>query len=134
LMAPKHRALFHPDYDRRPRNYTGSADPNASTETLGARGLMRSLAITAGGDLHPALRTLARMLPDDNRLGRLLVSRQDLAARISGEAGEQLGSPARPRINRSLAATGRPMARLIAVRIEHCADETVGARSDAGQC
>ncbi len=46
--------LFHPDYDRRLRNYTGSADLPTSGS---ARGLGIS-AFTAGGELHPALRTM----------------------------------------------------------------------------
>jgi len=46
--------LFHPDYDRRLRSYTGSADlPFFGS----ARGLGVA-AFTAGGELHPALRTM----------------------------------------------------------------------------
>ena len=45
---------LHPDYDRRPRNPTGSAD---LTE-VSARGLNALRVITAGGESHPALRTL----------------------------------------------------------------------------
>ena len=45
--------LFHPDYDRRLRNYTGSADlPERSARGLGIA------AFTAGGEFHPALRTM----------------------------------------------------------------------------
>ena len=40
-------ALFHPDYNRRPWNFTKSADTLAG----------RSRAVTAGGEFHPALRT-----------------------------------------------------------------------------
>ncbi len=46
--------LSHPDYDRRLRNYTESADPE--TGYSGARGL-QALPVTAGGEFHPALRT-----------------------------------------------------------------------------
>src|SRR5690348_2953378 len=53
----RHRALFHPDCHRRLRNCTESADPASLGRETGARGLMRLLAITAGGDFHPALRT-----------------------------------------------------------------------------
>lgn len=53
---------LHPDYDRRPRDHTGSADlgyPQPSRVDLpSARGLCALRAITAGGELHPALRTL----------------------------------------------------------------------------
>lgn len=42
--------LYHPDFNRRPRNFTGSAD----TQNMG-----RSRAITAGGEFHPALRIFA---------------------------------------------------------------------------
>ena len=52
------RALFHPDCDRRPRVHTGSADRIART-AMRARGLVQKYsAITAGGEFHPALRTL----------------------------------------------------------------------------
>jgi hypothetical protein len=43
-------ALFHPDYNRRLWNFTKSADTLAG----------RSRAFTAGGELHPALRTSLR--------------------------------------------------------------------------
>ena len=53
---------LHPDYDRRPRDHTGSADLAAvlhkQFEAPSARGLCVVHAITAGGELHPALRTL----------------------------------------------------------------------------
>ena len=56
------RDLFHPDYDRRPWHLTRSADPAGPDGTAGARGLLQSMpcmpADTAGGELHPALRTL----------------------------------------------------------------------------
>ena len=55
MRAPNPPVLFHPDFDRRLRNRTESADPADSS--AGARGLWRSLAITAGGDFHPAPRT-----------------------------------------------------------------------------
>lgn len=63
-LAPTHGAvLFHPDYHRRLRSRTESADPDGanpqqSGRPSGARGL-RHGAITAGGDFHPALRTEA---------------------------------------------------------------------------
>src|SRR5450755_1041005 len=51
--------LFHPDFNRRLRNRTESADPFSQNE-----GKRRSRAwvlstLTAGGDFHPALRTSA---------------------------------------------------------------------------
>jgi hypothetical protein len=55
MRAPNLPVLFHPDYNRRLRNRTESADP--ADCSAGARGLWRSLAITAGGDFHPAPRT-----------------------------------------------------------------------------
>ena len=45
---------LHPDYDRRPWNHTKSADLAFAS----ARGLDALRAITAGGESHPALRTL----------------------------------------------------------------------------
>src|ERR1700733_4753559 len=58
---PKRPVLFHPDYDRRLRSCTESADPAPCG--AGARGLRRLVAITAGGDFHPALRTSAGTRP-----------------------------------------------------------------------
>jgi hypothetical protein len=55
MRAPNLPVLFHPDCNRRLRNRTESADP--ADCSAGARGLWRSLAITAGGDFHPAPRT-----------------------------------------------------------------------------
>src|SRR6185437_12014362 len=55
--------LFHPDFNRRLRSCTESADPSSSSYVLqeeGARGLeLRIEALTAGGEFHPALRTSA---------------------------------------------------------------------------
>ena len=55
MRAPNLPVLFHPDCNRRLRNHTESADPADCSAS--ARGLWRSLAITAGGDFHPAPRT-----------------------------------------------------------------------------
>jgi hypothetical protein len=55
MRAPNLPVLFHPDCNRRLRNRTESADP--ADCAAGARGLWRLLAITAGGDFHPAPRT-----------------------------------------------------------------------------
>lgn len=53
---------LHPDYDRRPRDHTGSADLDCPqpkrVDQPSARGLCALRAITAGGESHPALRTL----------------------------------------------------------------------------
>src|SRR2546421_11742804 len=49
--------LFHPDFNRRLRNCTESADPSSlGTKALAGLGLS---TLTAGGDFHPALRTSA---------------------------------------------------------------------------
>src|SRR5215212_5502525 len=49
--------LFHPDYNRRLRNRTESADPSY---WRGRRSRAWALStLTAGGDFHPALRTSA---------------------------------------------------------------------------
>src|SRR4030095_14871530 len=50
--------LFHPDYNRRPRNHTESADPSSQAEKKALAGL-GYVTLTAGGDFHPALRTSA---------------------------------------------------------------------------
>src|SRR6267154_1205591 len=52
--------LFHPDFNRRLRNHTESADPSSkSKKALAGLGY---LTLTAGGDFHPALRTSAARL------------------------------------------------------------------------
>jgi hypothetical protein len=49
--------LFHPDFNRRLRNRTESADPSSwRRKALAGLGCF---ALTAGGDFHPALRTSA---------------------------------------------------------------------------
>src|SRR5215471_4200889 len=63
MRAPNLPALFHPDCNRRLRNCTESADP--ADCSVGARGLWRLLAITAGGDFHPAPRTRPDPIPTD---------------------------------------------------------------------
>src|SRR5215211_4738749 len=54
---PPQTVLFHPDYNRRLRNRTESADPS-SWEKKALAGL-GYVTLTAGGDFHPALRTSA---------------------------------------------------------------------------
>src|SRR6201993_707638 len=61
MRAPTLPVLFHPDCNRRLRNCTESAAP--ADCSAGARGLWRSLAITAGGDFHPAPRTRSDQSP-----------------------------------------------------------------------
>src|SRR6202042_3646665 len=54
--------LFHPDFDRRLRSCTESADPsslNSKRKALAGLGFLRRETLTAGGDFHPALRTSA---------------------------------------------------------------------------
>src|SRR6516165_12588358 len=63
MRAPNLPVLFDPDYNRRLRNRTESADPADCAAS--ARGLWRALAITAGGDFHPALRTRSDRNPTD---------------------------------------------------------------------
>jgi hypothetical protein len=54
--------LFHPDFNRRLRNHTESADPSSkSKKALAGLGFV---TLTAGGDFHPALRTSAARLSD----------------------------------------------------------------------
>jgi hypothetical protein len=62
--------LFHPDYDRRLRNSTESADPSRWNGKALA-GLKENL-LTAGGELHPALRTRP-----DRETGQPTVRRSD---------------------------------------------------------
>jgi hypothetical protein len=63
--APRENAgiatvLFHPDFNRRLRNHTESADPSSkSKKALAGLGCF---TLTAGGDFHPALRTSAARL------------------------------------------------------------------------
>jgi len=50
--------LSHPDYDRRLWSYTKSADPNSCNAFVWrSRASMTYAIVTAGGELHPALRT-----------------------------------------------------------------------------
>jgi len=52
--------LFHPDYNRRLRNHTESADPSSPSEKAKkALAGLGYVTLTAGGDFHPALRTSA---------------------------------------------------------------------------
>lgn len=82
-----YRDLFHPDYHRRPRHLTGSARPRGNKgHRERSRALVRTaLAFrtnTAGGELHPALRTLPR------NSGALIVER------VSGLAIGAIGARA----------------------------------------
>ena len=52
----RHSVLFHPDYDRRLRSLTESADP-FGWPPKGRSRAQASNANTAGGDFHPAPRT-----------------------------------------------------------------------------
>ncbi|CAB3766660.1 hypothetical protein BPA30113_06060 [Burkholderia paludis] len=54
-------ALSHPDFNRRPRNHTGSADLAVTTIPGKRSRATRNRAITAGGEFHPALRTFAAL-------------------------------------------------------------------------
>jgi hypothetical protein len=59
--------LFHPDFNRRLRNHTESADPFSRQIREGFEGNkalagLGCFAFTAGGDFHPALRTSAARL------------------------------------------------------------------------
>src|SRR6185436_13770920 len=59
---PPQTVLFHPDYNRRLRNRTESADPSSPKKISGRRKALAGLGyvtLTAGGDFHPALRTSA---------------------------------------------------------------------------
>src|SRR5215510_341130 len=54
--------LFHPDFDRRLRICTESADPSSQRKLASGKKALAGLgvaALTAGGDFHPALRTSA---------------------------------------------------------------------------
>src|ERR1700733_7087412 len=53
--------LFHPDFNRRLRNHTESADPNSWGDIPKKKALpgLGFVTLTAGGELHPALRTSA---------------------------------------------------------------------------
>ena len=59
--------LFHPDFNRRLRNHTESADPSPDRGRKALAGLGLS-TLTAGGEFHPALRTSAARAgrPDRN--------------------------------------------------------------------
>jgi hypothetical protein len=71
--------LSHPDYDRRLRDHTGSAD----LAWASARGLGTLRAITAGGELHPALRTLRPLEPGQQLFYHTLQRRKSAAGQTS---------------------------------------------------
>jgi hypothetical protein len=54
-MRSKTDIFSHPDFDRRLRIHTGSADPE-TTQAL-AGWLQKTCNFTAGGEFHPALKT-----------------------------------------------------------------------------
>ena len=60
--------LFHPDFNRRLRNRTESADPSPLVGRKKALAGLGDFTLTAGGDFHPALRTSAARYerPDAN--------------------------------------------------------------------
>src|SRR5215207_8487816 len=58
VRRPPQTVLFHPDYNRRLRNRTESADPSSLRWKKALAGL-GYVTLTAGGDFHPALRTSA---------------------------------------------------------------------------
>src|SRR6266566_8434571 len=70
--------LFHPDYNRRLRIHTESADPSSlvSPKRKALAGL-GCFTLTAGGDFHPALRTsAARNGRPEGKYGERLKGRQ----------------------------------------------------------
>src|SRR6266566_8163706 len=64
--------LFHPDYNRRLRIHTESADPSSlvSPKRKALAGL-GCFTLTAGGDFHPALRTSSRRNDGSSKLCRV---------------------------------------------------------------
>src|SRR3984885_9845259 len=59
--GPFATVLFHPDFNRRLRNHTESADPSSPGNIPAKKALagLGCFTLTAGGDFHPALRTSA---------------------------------------------------------------------------
>src|SRR5580698_7619144 len=59
--GPFATVLFHPDFNRRLRNRTESADPSSPGNFPERKALagLGDFTLTAGGDFHPALRTSA---------------------------------------------------------------------------
>src|SRR5215467_12631524 len=94
MRVPNLPVLFHPDCNRRLRNRTESAGP--ADRSAGARGLWRSLAITAGGEFHPALRTRSDRGPTDAINTPLAKPRNDFpAARLHGFGNREITDRAR---------------------------------------
>src|SRR4051812_41758529 len=95
--------LFHPDFNRRLRNRTESADPSSNwRKALAGLGYV---TLTAGGDFHPALRTSAARLSglkrnyaqaqlcQQARISRkscmsALTTKRDFAARLAAVAAK----------------------------------------------
>jgi hypothetical protein len=75
--------LFHPDFNRRLRSCTESADPSSvKKKALAGLGLT---TLTAGGDFHPALRTSAARLSDQANYAQA-ASRQQAEINDCGES------------------------------------------------
>ena len=99
MRAPNLPVLFHPDCNRRLRNRTESADP--ADCSAGARGLWRSLAITAGGDFHPAPRTRS----DRNPTGAIKASLVKPYNHFRQPNGQACPDQVKPRTRRCSYAT-----------------------------
>src|SRR5258708_6041796 len=103
--------LFHPDFNRRLRNHTESADPSSkSKKALAGLGFV---TLTAGGDFHPALRTSAARLsglqgtmPKHSRASKR-DSRGNVHVRHDGKARRQ--SEASPRLRRKLTIVAKAL-------------------------
>src|SRR4051795_13594638 len=103
---PPQTVLFHPDYNRRLRNRTESADPSSPKREKKALAGLGYVTLTAGGDFHPALRTSAALngRPDINMTkGRRLSKRHPqrnlhvpmpMEQGSGGFAGSRFTSPA----------------------------------------
>ncbi len=90
--------LFHPDFNRRPRNHTESADPSLWRGRRSRAWVLSTF--TAGGDFHPALRTSAtRYRWPDRNYAQAAPCRQEPSApgiRMSSMTSGQGGRSALP--------------------------------------
>ncbi|KAG0940358.1 hypothetical protein G6F31_015164 [Rhizopus arrhizus] len=94
--------FFHPDYDRRLRHWTGSADPRRRP----GRSRARACAPTAGGELHPALKTFVYRRTGPAVTGVALLAMPSPCGSHSVNFSLKSGA------GRHEVATGRPQGRL----------------------
>jgi hypothetical protein len=117
--------LFHPDFNRRLRSCTESADPSRpKSEVRRSRAWARLdcsiRTLTAGGDFHPALRTSPSSMDGVNDYDQTPAPGQ--APRPWGTGMSPMRQPGNARGRRPRPQTGRPQ------KVNHCDEEPIRFR------